>query len=269
MLPVALLLAVAGAQVTLATNRRPEPVEGRRLRDVLDHRRCRPPARAGVRERARAIGGDRDRAVARGRGACAPRCCPATPQLTRLARRVVERERRYQPPGRDASASRPGASSTRPTRWRRPPASCASSSTVWTRLLRPARDEDGVPDAVLDADRHHPAAAAARRLVGGAVRAGGGVPVAGRAGRQASAGHLAAGGGAGGGQDRRRLAALRQPHLPARLLVPGDRAGALGSRRPRRRWRRAADGSSAPRSRWRCCGRRCCRRTTSMAASSG
>ena len=47
------------------------------------------------------------------------------------------------------SASRRGASSTRPTRWRRRSVSCATSSTVWTRLLRPAGDEDGVADSVL------------------------------------------------------------------------------------------------------------------------
>ena len=47
------------------------------------------------------------------------------------------------------SASRRGASSTRRTRWPRAVVSSAISSTVWTRLLRPARDEDGVSDAVL------------------------------------------------------------------------------------------------------------------------
>ena len=43
---------------------------------------------------------------------------------------------------------------------------------------------------------------------------------------------------------------------------------ALTSVTPARRSRRAAACCSAARSRWRSCGRRCCRRTTSMAGSS-
>ena len=46
--------------------------------------------------------------------------------------------------------------------------------------------------------------------------------------RQARADHLAARRAARGRADRRRLAAVRQSHLPARLLVPGDRTRAVG-----------------------------------------
>ena len=208
-------------------NRRPEPVEGRRLRDVLHDRRRRPPARAGVRERARAIGGDRHRAVARGRGAACGGAAHATPS-----------SRGWRAASSNASAgiaarwtpcaSRRGASTTRPARWRRPLVSCAISSTVWTRLLRPARDEDGVPDSVLTLTAiilllrpldvwwvaPFVLAAACLSLVVRAVRR---APITWLLVAVLVAARIVV-----------RLAALRQPHLPARLLVPGDRAGALG-----------------------------------------
>ena len=144
-----------------------------------------------------------------------------------------------------------------------------SSSTVWTRLLHPARDDDGVADAVLKLTAIILLLRPFDIWWVAPIRPGRGVPVAARSGRQASADHVDASGGARGGQDRPRLAALGQPHLPPGLLVSGDRAGALGSQLPPRRWRRAVGGSSVPRSRWRSCGRRCCRRTTWTAASSG
>src|SRR3954451_17907720 len=45
--------------------------------------------------------------------------------------------------------SRRGASTTRPRRSPQRPVCCASTCTVWARLLRPAPDEDGVSDSVL------------------------------------------------------------------------------------------------------------------------
>ena len=101
------------------------------------------------------------------------------------------------------SASRPGGSSTRPARWRRRHASCATSHTVWTRLLQPARDDVGVADSVLKLTAiilllrpfdiwwvaPFALAAACLSLI---VR-----------GRQAGADHVAVSGGARGGPDRR------------------------------------------------------------------
>ena len=47
------------------------------------------------------------------------------------------------------------------------------------------------------------------------------MPVAALGERPADPAHLDGGGAAGGGADRRRVAAVGQPHLPARLLVSG------------------------------------------------
>src|SRR6478672_5537808 len=75
-------------------------------------------------------------------------CCPPTPRSrdwpSASSHVRADTNARWTP-----CASRRGASTTRPTRWRRRLVLYAISSTVWTRLLRPAGDEDGVPDSVL------------------------------------------------------------------------------------------------------------------------
>ena len=101
-------------------DRRVEPVEGRRFRHVLHHRRRWTALRAGIRERRGAIGGDRasHRRSRMPRGV--PRCCRATPSSrgSRAGSSIASA-------GIDVrwtrSASRPGASSTRGTPWRRLP----------------------------------------------------------------------------------------------------------------------------------------------------
>ena len=225
-LPVALLLAVAGAQMTLARTAGLSPWKGGGFgmfstTDDAGRRRVRVFVSApDVRRKSPSRRRSRMRRHV-------PRCCRTTPALAAGAwcgrtRAPVSAARWTR------SASRHGESSTRPTHWRRPLASRAISSTVWTRLLHPARDEVGVPDSVLKLTAiilllrpfdiwwvaPFVLVAACLSLVA--------------ASRQAGADHLAACGGARGGPDRPRLAAVGQPHLSPRLLVSGDWAGALG-----------------------------------------
>ena len=129
-------------------NVRPESLEGRRLRDVLDDRRRRPALGAGIRHAHRSV---RRKSPSRRRSKmrrAAPRCCPTTPRSRgwpagwSIANAGTT--------GRSTrSASRRGAPCSRPAPWRRSPTAFETSCTVWTRLLHPAPDEDGVADAVL------------------------------------------------------------------------------------------------------------------------
>ena len=192
---------------------------------------------------------------------------PAEAELSRLARRVVDRERRYRRP----------VDTVRIEAWRIDYAPGTLAAT--TRLLRefvyrvdaaaaPRPDEGGVPDAVLTLTAiilllrpfeiwwiaPFVLAAACLSLVFRAVR-------------------------------RAPLTWLLVSVLvAARIVVVWPLSDnhiyllaywclaiglALSDSAPAATLRRAADGCSAPRSRWRWCGRRCCRRTTSTAASSG
>ena len=153
---------------------------------------------------------------------------PSERQLTRLARQVIERERRHDRP----------VETVRIETWRI--AYAPGTLTATLQLVRDfsyrvdgtgasaTSDDVGVADPVLQLTAiilllrpfdvwwvsAFTLAAACLSLV---VRA-----------RQAVADHLVVAGDARHGPDRFRLAAVRQPHLPPGLLVPGDWTGARG-----------------------------------------
>ena len=196
---------------------------------------------------------------------------PSDAQLTRLARQVVDRERRHQPAGR----RRPHRGLAHRLRTRHAGGDVSAAPRF---PLAVGLDRCSLPVTTSDvrrlrrrppADRDRAAAAAVRRLVGHA-RSPSPRPAcrcsSARSGAPRSPGSCCA-----------LLAAARivavwplsDNHIYLLAYWCLAIGLALGRRRPRRRWPRAAAGCSARRSRWPCCGRRCCRPTTSTAASSG
>ena len=147
-LPVALLLAVAGAQVTLTRTAGLSPWKGGGFgmfstTDDAGRRWVRVFVSAPERSEEIAIApsledaAKRAAAAAERRGVLATGAAGGRTRTTAMAGPWTR------------SASKRGASTSRPARWRRSPTAFETSCTVWTRLLHPAPDEDGVADAVL------------------------------------------------------------------------------------------------------------------------
>ena len=124
LLPVALLVAVAVAQVTLARTAGLSPWKGGGFgmfstTDDAGRRHVRVFVSAAERSEEIAIAPSLEDAARRAA------VLPTDAELSRLARRVVERERRYQPPGGHRAHRERGASTTRP-----------DTLAATTRLLR-------------------------------------------------------------------------------------------------------------------------------------
>ncbi len=147
-LPVVLLLAVACAQVMFARTAGMSPWKGGGFgmfstTDDAGRRHVRVFVSAPERSEEIAISPSLEDAARRAA------VLPTDASLSRLARRVVEREGRNRRPVDTVRIETWRIAVRVRTRWRQPPSSCATSSTVLTRLLRPADDADGVPDSVL------------------------------------------------------------------------------------------------------------------------